>query len=372
MESGSRSAWRSTVLVGAGVLLFGLASYGFREALPTLRPDRSFSWFAFAVSGIASALFLLVGLSFLRHFRHNREPILFILALAMLLFSESSLLFLFSRLWDFTWWMWHWIRAVVFVGILFGLAYEFAESVRDLDASQARLVESARLASLGEMAAGVAHEIRNPLATITSCLGLLRDGKVSEDEAREIMEILQREVNRLNHIVADTMSFARPRRTEHRPVALEAVVREALRNALSSHRAIKLRCAFDPDLPPVMGDPDGLQQIIWNLADNATAAMNYCGEIAVEGWRRDGRIVLSVADSGPGIPEEIQSKVCQPFLSTKPDGTGLGLSIVERIVADHGGRMQIQSQIGTGTRVLIEFPLPELTPASVPESARSP
>jgi signal transduction histidine kinase len=346
-------------LVALGAVIFGLVSFLVEPWIPEMAVDGRFSFLALAVNGTAGAMYFMVGFSFLRGFRRNRENVLLVLAVAMFLFAESEVLVFFSHLWDVAWWAWHVIRTVIFAGILVGIAHEFTENVRELQESHASLLESEKLASLGEMAAGIAHEIRNPIGTLTNSVGLLREAQLSPEETGELLDILEKEVNRLNHIVSDTLAFAHPRSDRYRPLRIEAVVEEALHRLEHRHPGVRVERTFAPTLPPVFGDAVQLHGVVWNVVDNAISAMDGRGTLRVSAAAADPFVELAVEDTGRGIPEEVRAQLFKPFFSTKPGGTGLGLSIVKRIVTRHGGEVKVQSEVGRGTRVTISLPATE-------------
>ena len=357
--------WKGAVTLALAAFVFALASAVFDPWLPAMKYDGTFSALATAINLFAGLFYLLAGVWLLRAFRGGREGIVFVLALGMFLLAESQGLFPFSTLWDMNWWAWHWIKAAVFIGILVGLGYEYGQSVAELEASQAQLLESEKLTSLGEMAASVAHEIRNPLGTIRNSLELLRDKRLTTAETEEVLGILEREVNRINHIVSDTLSFAHGAASERVPVVLRALVEQTMGQVLQLKSEVRLATTFEPDLPPVLGDAHQLHQVVWNLADNALAAINSSGEIRVRAFRDGASVVLQIQDSGCGIPPELKDLIAKPFFSTKIGGTGLGLPIVQRIVHGHGGRIQIESAPESGTLVSVWLPVaPEGTAQS--------
>jgi len=343
-------------LVAASAVVFVLLSYAFPERLPSMLLGAQFSTFALLEKGLAGLLYAQAGLILLRYFRRSRENILFVLAIAMFLLAESQWLADFSGPWDAVWWAWHWIRTAVFAGILLGIAYEFVQGAKDLQASQQSLVESEKLASLGEMAADVAHEIRNPLGTLTGSVGLLKHHRLDAAERDELIGIVEAEVNRLNHIVSDILAFANSRADRLHVLNLETVVREAVTLQARQHPGVSVDVRFDDDLPLIRGNEIQIQRIVWNLFDNAAAAMHCQGRFSVSGRRAGDRLEVEFIDSGPGMSPETLDRVLKPFFSTKPGGVGLGLPIVQRLVLEHRGRMDINSQVGAGTRVRISFP----------------
>lgn len=343
-------------LVGAATLIFVLTSYVIRDHLPSMLEGERFSGLALFEKGLAGLFYLMTGIAFLRYFRRSRENILFVLAVAMFLLAESQWLAFFSDPWDFIWWIWHWIRTVVFVGILFGIAHEFVQSAKDLQTSHLSLVESEKLASLGEMAASVAHEIRNPLGTLTGSVGLLKDNRLDDAERSELIGIVEKEINRLNHIVSDTLDFAHSRIDRLHMLNLETVVRDAVELQAPRHPGVAPEVRFDVELPLIRGDEIQLQRIVWNVFDNAAAAMAGQGRFSISARHEDERLELEFRDSGPGMAPETLAQVLKPFFTTKEGGVGLGLPIVQRMVLEHGGSMDISSEPGAGTCVRISFP----------------
>jgi signal transduction histidine kinase len=212
----------------------------------------------------------------------------------------------------------------------------------------ARLREAERLATAGELAAGMAHEIRNPLSAILNATALLADEtRLTAEERAGTLAAMRTEARRLNRILSDFLKFARPQEARVAP----GDVRDVLEHVSGLIRDDRPRAARVPF------DRDQLIQVVWNLALNGVEAMNGRGRLSLEGARQDGVVALAVTDSGPGIPAERRRRVFEPFYSGKPNGTGLGLTIAERIVAAHGGRIEIDSEPGRGTRVTLLFPL---------------
>ena len=237
--------------------------------------------------------------------------------------------------------------------------------------AQAEAIRSSQLASLGELAAGVAHEINNPLNGIINYAQMLHNRFSADDRNREITERLLREGSRIAAIVGSLLAFARPQKEAKRPVVLAGVLRDCLTLAgVQLHKqGIVLQVDLPEDLPRVVAMPQQLQQVFLNLISNARYALcekypeNHADkilEISGEALKlQDGLWVrLTFQDYGTGIPEAIRDKVLNPFFTTKPPdcGTGLGLSISHGIVKDHGGKLQLSSVPGVFTAVTIDLP----------------
>lgn len=229
------------------------------------------------------------------------------------------------------------------------------------DRLHARLREAERLATAGELAAGMAHEIRNPLAGIVNATALLTDeAALTPEERTATLTAIRTEARRLNRILSDFLRFARPQEARRARGDIREVVEHVsalIRDDRSRARRVDVRVAVDPTVPRFAFDRDQVIQVLWNVALNGVEAMNGRGRLSLDVDRRDGDVALAVSDSGPGIPHERLPHVFEPFYSGKPNGSGLGLAIAERIVAAHGGRIEIDSEPGRGTRVTLLFPL---------------
>jgi len=225
----------------------------------------------------------------------------------------------------------------------------------------ARLREVERLATTGELAATMAHEIRNPLAAIVNATALLTDqAGLTPDERATTLAAIRTEARRLNRILSDFLHFARPQEARRAPADIREVVQHVgalIRDDRSRAPRVDVKVAVDPAVPRFAFDRDQVTQVLWNVALNGVEAMNGRGRLSLEVGRQNGDVVLAVSDTGPGIPPERLGRVFEPFYSGKPNGSGLGLTIAERIVAAHGGRIEIDSEPGRGTRVTMLFPL---------------
>lgn len=218
---------------------------------------------------------------------------------------------------------------------------------------------SDRLAAVGELAAGMAHEIRNPLASLSGSIQLLREELQLDETGRELMEIVTREVGRLNALITDFLTFASPRPLQLRETDLRELLRETV-ILLRQSRGATCRIEL---LPPEGGafraevDPQLLRQVFWNLSLNAVEAMPAGGTLAITLEGGVGEVRLAFADTGAGMPPEQMAKIFTPFFSTKEGGTGLGLAIVFKIVEAHGGRVEVTSRPGFGTTFRLALPL---------------
>lgn len=221
-----------------------------------------------------------------------------------------------------------------------------------------------RLALVGTMAAGVAHEIKNPLASIKGAAQYvqaeLESGRTGP-EPREYLDLLVREVDRLNGVIEDFLAFARPREPRRRPVDVNALAADTLRLQETAKPAgVTIRSEFDPDLPRISADPDLLAQALVNLVRNAFEAMPDGGELVVSTrlvrspW--GGRVVLSVEDRGSGLDPADAERLFEPFHTTKSKGTGLGLPIARRIVEAHGGEITVERAQPRGARFSLQIP----------------
>ena len=254
----------------------------------------------------------------------------------------------------------------VFVGLYFLATFAVIIMVLDRGRSEserlhARLREAERLATAGELAAGMAHEIRNPLAAIVNATALLTDeAGLTPDERATTLAALRIEARRLNRILSDFLHLARPKEARRTPGDIGAVVEHVsalIRDDRSRAPRVDVKVAVDPRVPPFAFDRDQMIQVLWNVALNGVEAMNGRGRLSLEVARRDDDVALAVSDTGRGISPEHARRVFEPFYSGKANGNGLGLTIAERIVAAHGGRIEIDSAPGGGTRVRLLFPV---------------
>ncbi len=230
------------------------------------------------------------------------------------------------------------------------LAERLAKTGGQLREAEERADQAERMAALGRLAAGLAHEIRNPLGSISGSVRLLATNTALTGDDKELCAIIQREAGRLDDLVTDMMELARPRRPEPVPMDVAEVAQEVVGLAGSSGRAAgDVAVRYDgPSAVTITADPAQMRQLIWNLVRNAVQASSAGGEVVVRVVEVDGGAELSVRDDGIGIDEEAKAQLFDAFFTTRSKGTGVGLAVVKRIVDDHGFRVDVDSERGKG------------------------
>jgi len=216
-----------------------------------------------------------------------------------------------------------------------------------------------RMSAMGEMAAGISHEIRNPLGIIRSSAELLKKKVAKIDPSNALPDIIVEEANRLNSIITDFINFARPRSPKLSPCRLDDLIEKTL-TFLSPQiegRGYTIEKAYQTPLPEIMGDAPMLHQSLLNLFINAVQAMPDGGRIGVGLRAEGGHARIEIEDAGQGIPADLSEKIWDPFFTTKDKGTGLGLGIVKNIIEAHGGSIRIANREPQGARVTIELPV---------------
>jgi two-component system sensor histidine kinase PilS (NtrC family) len=233
------------------------------------------------------------------------------------------------------------------------------------DLTQVRALEETsrrqdRLAAVGRVAAGIAHEIRNPLAAMRGSIQVLRSEMDGDPGQAELMEIVLRESDRLNHIITDFLTYARPRPVSLADTDLREPLRETftlLRHSPETHAEHIIEEDFPDEPARAQADAAGLRQVFWNLSRNALSAMPTGGTLRVELRPTNyERVRITFADTGAGMSPEQVERLFEPFSSSTTGGTGLGLSIVYQIIRDHGGTINVRSREGDGTTIIIELP----------------
>lgn len=238
-------------------------------------------------------------------------------------------------------------------------ARRLSEVYAQLQSSFEQLRRAERLSALGELSAGLAHEIRNPLGSIEGAVQILRRPNLPEDTKREFGELAAGEVNRLKDLLTNFLQFARPQEPRRRLIEigqlLEGVRVLAEETAKMSHCRVQVKT---PDgLPPFTVDPDQLKQVLLDLVLNAVQAMPEGGELVLRASKRQDAIAIEVQDEGVGIDPENLEKIFDPFYTTRPNGTGLGLSIAYQIVRQHQGWLEVQRNAGRGMTFVVVLPV---------------
>jgi two-component system NtrC family sensor kinase len=235
-----------------------------------------------------------------------------------------------------------------------------------------QLLQQEKLAAVGQLVSGVAHELNNPLAGVMAFSELLLVSRSAhDDETRRALETIHHEATRASKIVSHLLTFARQRPAERMDADLNAIVTDtiALRHYALTTAQIELDLALDPTMPHTWADPFQLQQVVLNLITNAEQALaEWAGPRRIAVWTRrdDEWLIIAVSDTGAGIPLDQRDRIFNPFYTTKPvgQGTGLGLSISDGIVREHGGQIRVESSPGAGATFLVQ--LPRVAPANGP------
>lgn len=235
-------------------------------------------------------------------------------------------------------------------------ALDMSEQIR----LQSRLANAEALANLGEMAAVVAHEIRNPLGSIVMASKQLGSDTLSPEDRGTVVQVLKEESRRLNEVLSNFLAYARPRELKLSRGDLNALVRDIC-SMLESNKDlagnIRMEVHLEPGLEPFPMDADQIRQVLWNIVLNAIQAMDGAGKLTISTKHIGDQTVIRIQDTGSGISETALKEVFKPFYTTKQRGTGLGLSIADRIIKAHGGNIQIESRPGAGSTFSISLPV---------------
>jgi two-component system sensor histidine kinase PilS (NtrC family) len=232
------------------------------------------------------------------------------------------------------------------------------QDLTELRRLEAQHQRSERLVTVGHLAAGIAHEIRNPLASISGSIELLRQAPQASEDDRTLMNIVHREIDRLNVLIGDLLDYANPRPSQPVDFDLGVLVRETLQVARADQAFTDVELSCDVDEPmPITADPAKLRQVLWNLVRNSADAAAAGGKHVVVAAHGDATgATISVADDGPGIPPDKLTRIFDPFFTTKKGGTGLGLAQCHAIVAEHGGSIDVESAVGKGVKMVVRLP----------------
>ncbi len=232
--------------------------------------------------------------------------------------------------------------------------------LREVRSLQEEIRRQEKLAALGGMAAGIAHEIRNPLSSIKGLATLFNDRFEEGSEEKEAAGVMLREVDRLNRVISELLEFARPSDLKPKAVDLNELLEHSVRLVQQDAKGKAIRIELSPysGLPPVPIDPDRFSQAVLNLFLNAIQAMDKGGVLSIETSLSDDlHVMVRVADTGGGISPRDLGKIFDPYFTTKPTGTGLGLAIVHKIIEAHKGKVRVESAVGKGTVFTILIPL---------------
>lgn len=223
---------------------------------------------------------------------------------------------------------------------------------------QTQMSRAEHMAALGELAAGLAHEVRNPLAGISGAVDIIGHELPASSPNRAIVGEVQREVRRIQSLLTELLDYARPRPFAIRPADLNATIEHCVQLARQQIASRPIDLVFKAgDLPPVAHDPFQIERLILNLLLNAFQAIKGEGRVTIDATSRGDFAEIRVSDTGSGIPAENLPNIFRPFFTTKRKGTGLGLSLSRRIVEQHGGRIEVRSTPGQGTEFLVWLPL---------------
>jgi signal transduction histidine kinase/ActR/RegA family two-component response regulator len=238
---------------------------------------------------------------------------------------------------------------------------------------QDQLIQSEKMSAIGQLIAGIAHDLNNPLASVVGFADFLSEARDVPAELMEPLSVIREEAERASNIVKNLLSFARKQERQRRPIALGALLDATLsllRNQLLGYH-VEASVELDTDLPMIVVDPNQLQQVFVNLINNAAQAIASTGRpgrIAIRARRQEDGVNIDVSDDGPGMSRELADQAFEPFFTTKGDGhgTGLGLSISQGIVKEHGGQISLVTREGEGSTFTVHLPYGEAAPLEPP------
>ncbi len=239
------------------------------------------------------------------------------------------------------------------------LETKVAERTRELQQMQSQLVRSEKLASLGELVAGIAHEINNPLTGILVFANLLHEDARQHPELQADLSVIQRETQRCSAIVQRLLAFSREAPPQKKRLSLHPLLDNTLQllENQPSFKNIQLVRDYAPDLPAIEVDEGQLSQVFMNILLNALQAMPDGGSLKLQTMQVGERVEIVITDTGCGMEEAQLARIFDPFYTTKPTGTGLGLSVSYGIIEGHGGNIRVESKVGQGTQIRIELPI---------------
>jgi len=250
----------------------------------------------------------------------------------------------------------------LFDRLFFKGEYRYQKKIEDLSAENRKLFRSLlkadKLAALGTLSAGMAHEIKNPLASIKGLTQVLEEKKNDPLFFKKYQEIVCRQIDRINGLVEKLLRIGGPQELLLKKLDLNQVLNEVLNLIENQCQTKNISLVINlGELPEIKGDHDQLSQVFMNLLLNAIQAMPGCGKLSVRSYSSIDNIYVEITDSGVGIPSDRIDKIFDPFFSTKHDGTGMGLAVAYRIVKEHQGEINVESQVGKGTRFILWLPI---------------
>ncbi len=248
---------------------------------------------------------------------------------------------------------------LLLVGSVLGFLAERERATnRQLQESQAHLRRAERMSAIGQLAANLAHEIRNPLASIEGAADLLKPGTLPEAAQEEFVDIIKKESRRLNRLLTRLLDYARQRPPAYIPASVPDLLRSVvdLLGVVAEKSSIRITMNCDPHLPRLQCDPEQIKQVLVNLVMNAIQAMPGGGQIGVSAFARGHRTTIEVADQGAGLDSGDVETLFSPFYTTKKDGTGLGLAIAQHIVTQHEGQILVRNNSPHGAVFSVELP----------------
>ncbi|HUW96809.1 MAG TPA: ATP-binding protein, partial [Anaerolineae bacterium] len=233
------------------------------------------------------------------------------------------------------------------------------ERTQELQHAQEKLMRKERLTILGQLAAGVSHELRNPLATLTNAVYFLQMTLTDADETtKEYLDLISSQVKNAGKIVSDLLDFSRVTAADKRIIAVHQLVNPLWKRCVPP-KNVETVYLLSPDLPAVVVDPQQIGQVLENLVTNAYQAMPQGGNLTIEARASNDEVCLSVTDTGVGIAEENMAKLFEPLFSTKSRGVGLGLAVSKMLVEANGGSIEVESEEGRGSTFTLILPVAE-------------
>lgn len=231
------------------------------------------------------------------------------------------------------------------------------KDVTEVKHLQDQMRQREKLAAIGQLAAGIAHEIRNPLAGISGSIQLLSNDAKNPDD-QKLMKIILKEIDRLNNLITEFLDYSKPESRPDQKVDLSLVMNDVIQNIKSSPQTPKnLELVIQVNSATILGFADKLKQAFLNISMNAVQAMlnSENPKLVIKLETFGDEVMLSIKDNGSGMPEEVKKRIFEPFFTTKPKGTGLGLAITHKVLESHQAQMQIHSEIGIGTEFILKF-----------------